>query len=560
MILSLFLPPYIFKRQIYSQKILSIYIDTTCLKAVLIKKGNFDIKLQETYKFEFTKKKVVYPYLNLENPEIESALLELKKKIKNFDSLKITIPSISSTIKQHETPLFDIEKIRKALEFDIETLLPFDSKKGSFSFFITKKNKDKSILSIASIKMSDALKIKNFTHKTLGAPNNLFLDVPIIYDMCKKSSIYLDDEHITILLNFQSQAITINFFTQDSILSVRQIEFNFDDFLATKISHPQKLIEELLVSGINNQSQDQDQLNFANFIEKKIGQIKLAIDSFLVSLPPSKRNINKILIIQSNIKVNNLSEAINKQTGINCEEFSTYSFIKNLNINSNSHENDFIKEYSLPIGAAIHSDSIDNFNLGENIFDVPSKKLVKKILTLCFLLCFSLFFYLIYTGLGSINNLEKSIEEKERVIKDTLIKLLPKNYKINKKTKNSKMVADLKEELKKQNQDLFLNGMLYPDLAAAIIEVSTKIVDRSRFGTKVEVFEFEQKKDGSFNLTLEGEFDLSKSATPVDDYSSMIKNISSSKIIHLIKDESNFKPGDNLVNFKIILGLENENL
>lgn len=414
MIQEIFLPEKIGNRRLLAKRILGISIqeDVVTVAQVFAKPAKSFV--------EGLYKQAIEPGTDeTSDARTVDAIKKVLAQIKKFDQIRVAIPAALVLFKEIELPFIDQEKIRMVLDYEIESMLPFDLNDAVIDFIITKTNptKSSSQLLVAAIRNQDLQNILSLYHQAGIEPEEITVDLFSLYGLYEQIPEYTKLPHATALVDLGAYSTRIAFLDNGALRLTRSMQRGMQTVfkaISDELNMPIEQVEMklsntgLLVHGDDGfvRSAQKHVINFLNDIQFTLNSFSLKLNFY--------DGVSKILFFGQTDLVRDLMAFSSDTLQIPCETFTCKKLFENKDIKNKLKEQpDHWSLYSLSLGTAIPSQKQSSFTLRRKSFALAYKGLViKQLLTA--VVCISTILLTIgINGYLDIRSLQQEAEKRE---------------------------------------------------------------------------------------------------------------------------------------------------
>jgi len=172
---------------------------------------------------------VIEEKLDMLIDEHEERVSQVVKKIINqvpsYNEVRIAIPSSLVVFKELYMPFLEYEKIKMALDFEVDPLLPFSVQDAVVDFIVTKtyaEEKSTDIL-VAAVQKQHIIKQLSLFEKADISPAVITVDLFALYGLYKKIPEYQKEVDNVALIDLGSQVTSISYIKDQKLSYVRSV-------------------------------------------------------------------------------------------------------------------------------------------------------------------------------------------------------------------------------------------------------------------------------------------------------------------------------------------------
>ena len=420
MIKNIFIPEEIGTYFVIPQRILSIEITKTIIRAALIKAQG--------------KKRIISKLIqkNIDstnfNESVINSLKEIKTEIK-FDKVYTLLPSSSVIFKDLSLPIIGHKKIKLIVPFEIESALPFSLDGAIIDTIVINENKQtqKTDLFVAATKESN---LKDFL--SLFTSANLVVD-RVSVDIFELYGLYKFvypkiTSRIQALIDIGYDTTKVAILAEGKLRYIRIINKGLTD-IANKIPvSTQTTIYDRLAylfkigvsKGENNSKHNTHNSAAEHIMADLINEINFSINTYLARHYEYNK-VDNIILMGSLIDVPNIQDLVTQITQTPCQLFEINKIMQNENIDSKvlKMENGFLTTVSNGLALTYTSE----FNLQQILPNPKEEKLTYyRLLTALSLALFAILSFSLY-GFFRVRNLKQQYNQSQREPIDQLKKI-----------------------------------------------------------------------------------------------------------------------------------------
>ncbi|KKP24266.1 MAG: hypothetical protein SZ59_C0002G0112 [candidate division TM6 bacterium GW2011_GWF2_28_16] len=531
MLKQIFLPEYFKNKRLYSQVIASFYIDEKnvyCTK-ILATRNNIIIQDILTQEIDLDKKNTV------------EVIIKLKEKINKFDQAYITIPAGLAVLKEIDIPFLEEDKIRMVLDYEIEPQLPFSLSEATIDFIIISQDKTekKSKILVTAVRNKDVESILDIYSQAGIDPFKINLDLFSIFDLYKQIPDYIDLKNSSAIVDIGFTSTRIVFVENNSIKLTRVITKGIQNIIkniSQETKTPENNIKEVILETGFAQTDEKYNKYFVDFFN----EIQFTLNSFSMKLNLEKA-IGKIIFTGSYSGLKNLANYCTNLLQINCEVLDCKKIFTNSHfINHVENPDTNWNKYIIPLGSSIQSTTFINYNLRRKALEPKQSNILFKQLLTTLILSGLIFFSVVVIGSIRMYKLLSQINEIERVEKEKILTMFPKEYKLPKNL-NLKALISRAEKIIREKQEMwgpFENQNSNPLI---ILEELTDIMDKRQFDITIESIVISEE-DEKPKIEVDAIFRSKTGSEHFKYFSELAKKFEQSKILELWDTQKGLDP------------------
>ena len=413
MIKNILLPEKISGYYIFPERIIGFEIEKTQVNAIQV----YISEKQKITIEKFLQQPLdVLDSENLTHEEkITNSIKTILSKTDKYNSIHLTLPGYLVIFKELILPFIDLDKIRMVLDFEIESILPFDIQEAVTDFIVTGqdvKNKKTTIL-VAIARKKDIIELLA-PFKNAGLEVKcVIVDIVGLYNIYQSLPQYKNIKEDVVIIDIE-QSYTIMAYIQDNQLKIIRAFQQGTLNLAKKIAsmtniEKNKALEYLIRFGL--ESNDNKEYNDA--VSKSLIELtdnmQFTLDSFKTQLPLFTEK-KKIILTGQGSEINGLSEYLTNRLKIECEILNVNSLMQNKNIiiKEKKLPNSFVLSLAAAAGNDLNTTNQD-FNLLRKNLEIIDYSLLKKQVITSLILIFIIFVLLIGYNNIQTNKIKKEI-------------------------------------------------------------------------------------------------------------------------------------------------------
>lgn len=491
MMLEIFFPEKIGQKRILSKRILGIALqeDVVTITQVFAKPSKTLV--------EGFYKQIIEPGTDeTADTRTIDAIKKAIAQVKKFDQIRVAVPASMVLFKEIELPFIDQEKIRMVLDYEIESMLPFDLNEAVIDFIITKSNptKNSSQLLVAAIRNQDLQNILALYHQAGFEPEEVTVDLFSLYGLYEQIPEYTKLPHATALVDLGGYSTRIAFLNNGELRLTRSMQrgmMTVFKAIGDELSMPIEQVAlklsntGLLVHGDDGfvRSAQKHMINFLNDIQFTLNAFSLKLSFY--------DGVSKILFFGQTDLIRDLMAFSSDTLQIPCETFNGKKIFENTSIKNKLKEQpDHWSLYSLSLGTAIPSEKQGLFNLRRKTFALVYKRLVIHQLVTAVACILVVLLTVGGNGYFDVRRLEQEAERREtreiERLKNSGIfsrNSFPKRPTLQNLVRDSQRTVDEKQAL----WEPFIQQRTRP--LEVLLEL-TRIINKKQFDTKIESVDF----------------------------------------------------------------------
>lgn len=561
MLLEIFLPEKIGRKRILAKRILGIALQEQAVYITQVHAKRSSTVVEALYK------QTIEPGTD---ETIETRTADAIKKavaqVKKFDRIRIAIPASMVLFKELELPFIDHEKIRMVLDYEVESMLPFDLNDAVIDFIITKVNHEKktSQLLVAAIRNQDLQSVLDLYHQAGIDPEEVTIDLLSLYGLYQQIPEYTKLPHATAIIDLGAYSTRIAFLDNGELRLTRSLQRGMmtvfkaiSDDLGVSIEHVMLKLSTMGLLGhgddVFTRSAQKHVINFLNDIQFTLNSFSLKLNFY--------DGVSKLLFFYNTEQIKDLMLFSTDTLQIPCEVFDGKKIFGNAAIkNKLKQKLDNWAPYSLSLGTSIPSVQQDLFNLRRKGFSFVYKDLLTKQLIAAAIGAFALILCVSVNGYLDIRSLEKEATKRELVeinrIKNSGIftkNAFPKKPVLQNLVRETQKLAQDKQSL----WEPFVQSKIHP---LEILLELTQIINKKQFDATINSVDFVIDKNKQMPIIeVSGYF---KSKTGSDHFIHFTKEFENrfkdSILLKLIDDIDTRQAEENGVKFTAKLTLHEE--
>lgn len=531
MLKDIFFPEFFKNKRVYSQKILSFYLEDTSVSCIKLTANRNNTIITKTIKKNFQ-------FLNKNTSSVKIAnIKKIKKEMGNFDQAYITILSKLIIFKELELPFIDSNKIRMVLDYEIEPKLPFSIEEAILDFMIIYQDKIKkrTKLLVAVARIKDITEILEIYNEAGIDPTKITLDLFSIFNIYTKIPEYSKSKGSTAIVDIGESSSRIALIENNTIKITRVITKGIDNIINNiqkdtnlTLNEIKKNINKFGLSISNNEKYDKAlQKNAIAFFN----EIQFSLNSFSLQLNLNKA-IGKILFTGSYSNLKKLTIFCKKLLQIKSEIFDSKKIFDNKQfINKTGNSNIDWNKFIVPLGTAITSEKLLNFNLRRKSLSQNKSNLIRKQLKMAISLTILIFGAIFVIGAMQTYKLSNKINLLEANETKKLLSIIPKNSRIPKKISFIALINKAKKAISEKLEvwGPFEDQKLKP---LYILEQLTTIMDRKKFDVTTELLSISEENK-RVKIELEGIFRSKTGSDHFKYFAELEKRFEDSKVFEL---------------------------
>ncbi len=515
MILEIFLPEKFGKTRILSQRIISFTIQEHSVTAT---------------KVYVTRSKTMVQKLLQEPIEVgdqetvpqrtAGAIRKILETSGKYDQIRIAIPASITVFRELTVPFIDNDKIRMVVEYEVESLLPFELDDAIIDFIVIEQNKEKneSQILVAAVQIIELEKTLAIYRLAGVEPTSITVDLLALYGLYQQIPLYQKINKGSALIDMSSRSTRVAFLVHGKLRLIRNISKGITT-IAEQVSKDtgmtvEQVLETIYSFGIQKTTNDAYNKSLEKHLMNLLNDIQFTLNSFSLKLN-FYDNINKLIFSGLGPQISHLMEFSSTTLQIPAESFDTAKIFDNPEIKDKiAPRAQAFQPFTFAIATALpHENQID-FNLRRKTLKLIQHNLLQKqIIVACALLFFSL------AAVGSqgffrLNNLTKITKKTEQHQLKQLKKVFTPGSKSLKKTrlrtllKDAERVVDDKEEMWAP----FAQQRLRP---LVILQELSRMIDKRRYNVSIDELTIATDEDGLARIEITGFF---QSKTGIDHF------------------------------------------
>ncbi len=486
MLKQIFLPEFFKNKRIYSQTIVSYYLEEKKVSAVkvLATRTQTIIKKADTKNFNLNNKKEY-------KDEIINSIKEISSSFGSYDQAFISIPTGIVILKELEIPFIEEDKIRMVLDYEIEDQLPFSIKEATIDFTITSQNnvEKKSKLLVAAVRNKDVEEILDIYKQADIDITKITLDLFSIFNLYNNIPEYKNNNIPCAIVDIGSNSTRIALI-EDNILKVTRvipkgistIEKNITDETNLPLN---KIEENLKLFGFGQSGDEKYDKSFEKHVINFFNDIQFTLNSFSLKLNMQKP-LGKLIFTGSYSGIKNLSNYAKNVLQITSEIFDCKKIFSNTHVINQIDKTEINwNEYITVLGSTLPMDKLLHFNLRKGSLVGDENRLIFKQIFAVVSLVILVIFSVITIGSIRIYTLLKQIKEVEQKESDKIYSIFSKETKLAKNLPFKQLISRSEKILNEKLEiwGPFENQKLKTLL---ILEELTKIIDKKKFDVTID--------------------------------------------------------------------------
>jgi len=552
------LPAKVGKFRLYSELFLVVYLDNFQINAVLIKIGKNAFKVEKFFqKFFESIDATLNRRLYFDKEKLREVFEELFKEIPVFDQMHLLVSAELIIFKQITMPFSDPEKISKLLPFEIESYIAVNSGEVSLDFLPIESLPDGQTKVIAAaIRDADLSKLVPFFKSFNTQVYKIGVDAFVLYELLKQIPSNCEPDKLTCFLELGEKSLMFGFVENLSLQNVRVFEFGIFDVVKSIAKRlgltSEEVFKKLSEIGVMSLSD-----NFSKTAKEELliffKEVIFVLDVYVMGSSFGNK-LGKLVIFDKVLCIKNFDEFCAEALQMPTQYFATNNWLELSKIKFHRSISIDQMPIVLKLLGFLSLKSLDDFSLSSKLFPHPDRNIVSKQIFFSMGLAFFTMLYLLFSGFSQTSYLSSLALKKEAEVVSKLQKILPAEGKNQKKVTLKKLLASVTEYLAKRKTVQSQSGYGVPDFLANLFEV-TRLIDRTRFGVTINNLTIKQDSDFSFKMSLQGNFDQSKSVSEVDNFTSFLRVLKLSRRLSLLEDVK--YDGDEKaasINFSLVLG------
>ena len=392
---QIFLPEKIGNRYVFSKKIVGIEIRKAEIIATKVTVQDISTTLELCLHEQLTQESGA-----TQQERVSAALKALSLKLGSYDELHICLPSSIVVFKELQLPFSDPDKIKMALPFEVEGLLPFPLKETALDFIIThpntqtnaqtdiNQNNQTTILDAAVRTAQMAEHLALFAQSDM-VPTVVTVDFFALYGLYTAIPEYAALTGGVVLISLDTSSTRIGYIYNGALKLVRTINHGVSQIAKTASSRseqsPSDIGDHLLrfgIAGTKNPKQLEDvqagllvwwktiELTLASFASQSNQTAQL-------SQTNTQYAITKILFLGKGAEITGVSEFIKTQSGLPCELFDA-SLLSHAGITLPARQSSIPYSSFFSIGTALPVPITSHFNLQADTSNTANQTLFLK--------------------------------------------------------------------------------------------------------------------------------------------------------------------------------------
>jgi type IV pilus assembly protein PilM len=507
MILKIFLPEKIKDSQLLSSRIIGFSLQDSSISVA----QTYVTRSKSVVENVFVEKLVAQPEETVDQAFIKK-LKDISKKLPHYDEIRITIPASLVVIKEVTVPFLDAERIRMVLNYEIEAMLPFPLEQAVIDFIIisqSKEEKKSSVLAVAA-RIQDLEKTLELYQKADLQPTCIVVDILALYGLYQQIPTYTSIAQSSAIIDIGSRATKIAFLDKGTLRFVRNLNKGSKN-IAEKISAQTKNSLEQVETMMTQQGiQKNGSGDYNKIVQEELlslfNEIQFTLNSFSLRLDGENNAITQLLLIESGIKINNLTTFAHNSLQIECNPFDIGKIVTNKRIKNKALPKMPAWEPALPaLGSALLSKSQSEFNLRRKTLTLIPLSLIKKQWITATALIICLLSFIGITGYLQIKTLASTVAQLEKREIEKLKNLFPRDSKALKGPLTLKKIIKDAEVFVNDKQEMwapFSQQRLRP---LEILQELTRLIDKQRFDVSIDELSI-TTEEGSQRILLSGFF------------------------------------------------------
>ncbi len=505
MILERFLPTRIGSQQLSSERVVGTSVETTSIRVAYIirRRGSITIeKCTET---------------NIASGESKT----LHKR--TIDALKKIVPSIPKSvpvyvayhasktiIKELTLPFTDEEKIRTVIEYEVESVLPFELSKALIDFIIVEKSslKKSSRMLVAAAPLDAIASFKSLFEEAGIKPQVINLDIFNLYGFYRTIPSYSKIRNEHVLVDVGAKETNILMLHGKELLFTRSIKKGY-------LSGEEEVIIDILFN-----------------------EIQFTLNSFSLKQKDTYP-LEKVTFICAHTKTADaLITKCQQQIGVPCEKLQTHTlFTSKKFISQQKPSEGFWNLYSRALATALISPDLSHFTFLRKELAVPLKPAMQRMLFVVLLLTTVFFGAIAGIGYYQVNEATSAIKKLESREVAKLRKIFPKNSKAKKKKSLSALVKE-GDKFVKEQENIWLPFSRKSLQPLEVIQELTNIINKKKFNVRVDgILISNEEQSQAAPIEVKGFFKAQDGSDEHFGQFTLLENeIESSKILQVVEE------------------------
>lgn len=319
MIRNVILPEKIGSYYLFSKRIVGFDITRTHVIAtqVLLKGSKISIEKCIEEKIETG--------INEPQEHIASAIKNITQQLSHYNEIRTAISSSVVIFKELRMPFTTREKIKMALAFEIDPLLPFSSHDAVIDFIITKEHKEEGSADIlvAAVQKQYIINHLQLFESAGISPNVITVDLFALYGLYSQIPGYKQEINNTVLLDLGSLTTGIGYIKDHQLRYIRSIPKGIST-IAKTISkelnlQPGQAIGQIIRYGIKKEDDPKYTTVLGDAIKQFWKEIQFTIHSFTDAKTEEKSP--KIILLGMATDIEGLKNFLHDELSITCETF-----------------------------------------------------------------------------------------------------------------------------------------------------------------------------------------------------------------------------------------------
>jgi len=418
---------------------------------------------------------------------IAHAIKNVMYQIPRYNEVRTAISNSVVVFKELRLPFTSYEKIKMAVAFEVDPLLPFSAQDAVIDFIITKIHKQEEsadILVAAVQKQHIAAQLQLFEAAGIN-PNIITVDLFALYGLYKRIPNYKKEINDVVLLDLGSQTTGIGYIQDHQLRYIRSLPKGISSIAKTvgkELSlQPGQAIGQIIRYGIHKEDDPNYTTAVSNAIKQFWKDIQFTLSSFSQDSDTDKKQ--KVILLGMATDIKGLQVFLQDELSIICETFDVTSFEQDPAVTIKT-KNPIKSTDIMSLSIALPSSETEYFNFRQNEFAPEATSMLLKQLITASTLLILLFGSLIAFMALQIHNFKSEAQSLEE---ETVNEIKERFTKID---DNEDRLEDVIEAARKQikDQERVLSAFLHSpssSILGYLFELTNRL-DSKRLGLVVD--------------------------------------------------------------------------
>ncbi len=531
MIKELFLPEKIGTKRLFSQKIISMFIDEQEVYGALAYAKTDKTIVQNSVVFSHS----------CEQASIIAALKHVIQALGSYDQLRIALPASQVVFKELEIPFVDHEKIRMVLDYELEPMLPFSIDDAVVDFIITgfvEERKSSEVL-VAAVRKQDLAQILN-TYRQAGIePTSITIDLLAVYGLYLQTIDPSVSQKGCALIDVGQNTTRISFLCDGQLKLTRHIQKGLADIIkqtSAETGVEEKIVRDrLALSGFKTIGDAAYDKALSDHVINFFNDIQFTLNSFSLKLNYYD-GVTKIVFLGDIEQVHDFVVFSSNALQIPCELFHLEKlFHQKGYYNKVARAPESWLPYLTALGTALIHPAQDDFDLRRKEFVLVEDRLwYKQGITACVLFV-SLFILVGVQGYRQMSMLKQKLLQIEGEKAKPLLGFLSAKEKVPGVRLHS--IVSKAERLLKEKQSSWAPFTTERIQPLDVLFELTMIMDKRQFNVDLEECVVTPRDAENILVEIVGFFASEKGGGKhYQDWGLLERRFAESKIFSLVSD------------------------